>query len=223
MPATGNNSISVIVGNDAFSIYNGCARSSWLGADRLFSLQELQRRYEDVDISILTPKFTLVPNNFFRPERARETLSKVCKLCENDIVSSTPLPKLGAVAVYSVSSPGSLASILYESLRKTDGNKGNLLPELFYMLSALESLKEYNKIIASYSEGLLNLVIAQGGTLLLCNSFEAMDFTTAEYFIFLALKRLQLNPEVSTICFRTPLSLEQEESLYRYFHSVEQI
>ena len=80
---------------------------------------------------------------------------------------------------------------------------------------------EYNKIFASYIDGYLYLAVAQGKSLLLANVFEAIDFTTAEYFIFLTLKKLQLNPEVSTITFRTPLSDEQEMSLYRYFKAVE--
>ena len=37
------------------------------------------------------------------------------------------------------------------------------------------------------------------------------------------MKKLQLNPEVSTISFRTPLDAEQEMSLYRYFKAVEQL
>ena len=45
----------------------------------------------------------------------------------------------------------------------------------------------------------------------------------AQYFIFLAMKKLQLNPEMSTICFRTPLDHEQQMSLYRYFKSVDNI
>ena len=72
-------------------------------------------------------------------------------------------------------------------------------------------------------DGYLYLTIAQGKSLLLCNSFQAPDFTSAEYFIFMVLKKLQLNPEVSTICFRTPLTEDQEMSLYRYFKSVEQL
>ena len=48
-----------------------------------------------------------------------------------------------------------------------------------------------------------------------------MHFTTSEYFIFLAMNSLQLNPEVSTICWRTPIGPEDEMSLYRYFKSVE--
>jgi hypothetical protein len=66
-------------------------------------------------------------------------------------------------------------------------------------------------------------VIAQGKSLCLANVYLAPDFTTAEYFLFLGLKRLQLNPEVSTAHFRTPLDLEQEMSLYRYFKSVVQL
>ena len=72
-------------------------------------------------------------------------------------------------------------------------------------------------------DGVLYLVIAQGKSLLLCNSYQAPDFTTAEYFIFLAMKKLQLNPEVSTIAFRTPLGEEDRMSLYRYFRNVDQL
>ena len=87
----------------------------------------------------------------------------------------------------------------------------------------MSGISDYNKIVASYMDGYLYLAIAQGKTLLLCNSFQAPDFTTAEYFIFLAMKKLQLNPEMSSIYFRTPLAEDQEMSLYRYFRSVEHI
>ena len=98
-----------------------------------------------------------------------------------------------------------------------------LLPEMYYMLRDVFNLPDYNRILASYMDGVLYLVVAQGKTLMLCNSFRAPDFTTAEYFIFMVLKKLQLNPEVSTITFRTPLTDEQEISLYRYFKRVDTI
>ena len=91
------------------------------------------------------------------------------------------------------------------------------------MLSAMAEISDYNKIVASYMDGYLYLAIAQGKTLLLCNAFQAPDFTTAEYFVFMTMKKLQLNPEMSSIYFRTPLAEEQEMSLYRYFRSVEHI
>ena len=91
------------------------------------------------------------------------------------------------------------------------------------MLRQLYSLPEYNKIMASYKDGILYLIIAQGKSLMLCNTYKAPDFTTAQYFIFLAMTKLQLNPEVSTISFRTELAEEDEMSLYRYFKSVDLI
>ena len=91
---------------------------------------------------------------------------------------------------------------------------------MYYLLRQMGSLEEYNKILASYMDGYLHLVIAQGRSLSLANVFRAPDFTTAQYFIFLAMKRLQLNPELSTIAFRTPLDPDAEMSLYRNFKSV---
>ena len=41
--------------------------------------------------------------------------------------------------------------------------------------------------------------------------------------IFLEMKSLQLNPEISTICWRHAIGAEEEMSLYRYFKSVEKI
>jgi hypothetical protein len=90
-------------------------------------------------------------------------------------------------------------------------------------MKSLSDIQEYNRIVASYMDGVLYLVIAQGKTLMLCNTYSAPDFTTAQYFIFLAMKKLQLNPEMSAIHFRTPLNEENTMSLYRYFKSVETI
>ena len=61
------------------------------------------------------------------------------------------------------------------------------------------------------------VVVISGGT---TSSSCPKIHTTAEYYIFLTLNTLQLNPEISTICWRTPLDAEDEMSLYRYFKSV---
>jgi hypothetical protein len=116
-----------------------------------------------------------------------------------------------------------MSRVVSETVLHLDGSKARPLPELYYMLKQLPDMPEYNKILASYKDETLYLVIAQGKSLLLCNTFKAPDFTTAQYFIFLAMKKLQLNLELSTIFFRTELTDEQEMSLYRYFRNVEQI
>ena len=137
------------------------------------------------------------------------------------MVESVLVPELASVLIYSTSVGGTLHKVLSESVLLTDGNKVKPLPEMYYMLESLVTLPDYNRILASYMDGVLYLAVAQGRTLLLCNTFSAPDFTTAEYFIFMVMKKLQLNPEMSTITFRTPLTEEQEISLYRYFKSVD--
>jgi hypothetical protein len=197
--------------------------SGWLSSERIFTTPEFQRRYDEVAVSVFTPKVALVPAQFFSPERAKELLDDVVNIGVNDTVEFVEVPHLASVLVYSNAIGETLSKVISETVLKLDGSKARLLPEMYYILEQLPSMKEYNKILASYMDGVLYLVIAQGKTLLLCNSFHAPDFTTAEYFIFMAMKKLQLNPEVSTISFRTPLSEDDEMSLYRYFKSVDQI
>ncbi len=223
-----NNGISIQVGLSGYSfrLYTQDqigASSGWLSSEKIFTTQEFQRRYENVDISVFTPKVALVPEQFFSPENAKAMLAEVADLQDDDMVSYVRVPSQASVLIYSNAIGETLSRVICETVRKTDGGKAELLPETYYMLQQLPTLADYNKILASYVDGVLYLVIAQGKTLLLCNNFQAPDFTTAQYFIFLAMKKLQLNPEVSTICFRTPLAEDDEMSLYRYFKSVEVI
>ena len=221
------NRISIQVGLSGYSfrIYaDGREHSSeWMSAERIFNTPEFGRRYTQVDVSVFTPKFALVPNGFHAPEISRQMLSEVVVLDESDQVDHVEVPQFGAVLLYSLSLGGTLPKVVSETVMRTDGSKGWMLPEPYYMLSAMSDVHDYNKIVAAYMDGWLYLAIAQGKTLMLCNSFQAPDFTTAEYFVFLAMKKLQLNPEMSSIYFRTHLTEEQEMSLYRYFRSVEHI
>ena len=221
------NGISIQVGLSGYSFKIQAdsqeMSSEWMTSDRIFTSAELQRRYDNVEISVFTPKCALVPSQFHSPEASRRILSEVTALKDEDPVDFVEVPDQAAVLVYSNAIGETLSKVISETVLCSDGSRVKPLPEIYYMLRDLGDVAEYNKIVASYMDGYLYLVIAQGKTLLLCNSFRAPDFTTAEYFIFLALKKLQLNPEVSTICFRTPLDEDQELSLYRYFRSVEHL
>jgi len=219
------NRISIQVGLSGYSFKiqadGKTAYSGWKGADTVFTTSELQKRYASVEVSVFTPYCTLVPANFHRPELSAEILSDVTRLPEGAVVKYVPVPEHAAVMVYSNNVGGTLHRVISESVMTLGGEKSSPLPELYYMLKELSNIGDYNRIVASYMDGVLYLVISQGRTLLLCNSYEAPDFTTAEYFIFMAMKKLQLNVEMSSIYFRTPLSEEQEMSLYRYFMNVE--
>ena len=194
-----------------------------MSSDRIFTTSEFQKRYDAVDIAVFTPKVALVPEQFYSPETASRLLADVVMLKENDRVESVSVPEYGAVMLYSNNIGETLTRVVSETVMCVDGSKASPLPVMYYMLKELVKLQDYNKIIAAYMDGILYLALAQGSTLLLCNSYKAPDFTTAQYFIFLAMKKLQLNPEMSSISFMTHLDYEQEMSLYRYFKSVDTI
>ena len=222
-----NDRVSIQVGLSGYSFKietEGRTESSgWMGAESIFTVPQMQKRYSDVQISVFTPLCTLVPENFYQPQNARDLLADMVSLPDAVQVDSVSVPEFNAVLLYSNSIGGTLHKVVAESVLNLDGSKASPLPEMYYILKTLPSLEEYNKIVASYMDGMLYLAIAQGKTLMLCNVYPASDFTTAQYFIFLAMKKLQLNPEMSTICFRTPLDHEQQMSLYRYFKSVENL
>ncbi len=229
MQETGNNdntiSIQVSLSGYAFKVQSSTLVhfSGWMSADRIFTSPELQKRYDEVRLSVFTPKCALVPSDFFSKVNARHLLEASAALQEGDPVSEVEVPDYNAVLVYSNAIGESLSRVLSDMVLNADGSKSRPLPELYWILDSLKSVSEYNKIIASYMDGYLYLAIAQGKSLLLCNSFESPDFTTALYHIFRSMKRLQLNPEVSSISFRTPLSEDQKMLLYNYFKDVEEI
>ena len=218
-------SIQVSLSGYSFKVQTeeGVRMSDWLGAESLFTTPEFQRRYEKVAVSLLTPKFCLVPEVFFEPSSARAALEEVCPLEEGDFVEAVPIPSQASVLIFSNSIGESLSKVVVQTVLPVSGEPVRVLPEMYFLLRQLETLAEYNKIVASWADGYLHLVIAQGKSLRLANVFQAPDFTTAQYFLFLGMKQLQLNPEVSTVCFRTPLTSEASMSLYRYFKGVVQL
>ena len=218
-------SIQVCLNGYSFKVADGesVSESGWLGADTVFTAPELQKRYRCVEISLLTPKVALVPSAFFDESNARRSLEDTVIIGGDDSVQHIPLPEYAAELVYSLSIGEMLSRTVSQTVLDSDGKTADVLPEMYYILKDLQKIDEYNRIVASYASGYLHLGISQGRNLLLANVFRAVDFTTAEYFLFMAVRKLQMNPEVSTVYFRTPLREDEEMSLYRYFKSVERL
>ena len=141
-------SIQVGLSGYSFKIYDadGVTPSGWMAPERLFSSPQMQRRYDDVQISVFTPKFALVPKQFYNADSAREMLGEVVNLSAEDLVGSVAVPQFASELLYSDNTGGSLPRVIAEMVLKTDGNKVSPLPEIYYMLSSLETIGEYNKI-----------------------------------------------------------------------------
>ena len=165
--------ISIQVGLSGYSFKvqaDGNEHSSgWMNAERIFSTPELQKRYDEVEISVSTPKCGLVPEQFHSPENARAMLAEVASIGEDDVVDFITVPQFAAVLLYSITVGGTLSRVITETVLKTDGTKSRPLPELYYILDHLSDIKDYNKILASYVDDYLYIASAQGKSLLLCN------------------------------------------------------
>ena len=148
--------------------------------------------------------FTLVPSDFFDAASARIALEKVAGPLGPRSEKHLDISDYKAVLIYDCDEDGSSCAP----------------PPIYKVLLRLGECPDYNRILCHLDAGVLSITIAQGRQLLLCNSYPAQDFTTAEYYIFLAVKSLLINPEMSTVCFMSALSDEEEMSLYRYFKSV---
>lgn len=218
-------SIQVCLNGYSFKVFDGTVvrKSGWRGADTVFTAADLQRRYLQVEVSLMTPKVALVPDSFFDEASMRQSLSDTVILGDGDEVRYVCVPEYAAVLVYSLTIGELLSRIISQTVLGKDGRSAEVFPEMYFILKDLGKIDEYNRIVASYAAGYLYLGIAQGRNLLLANVFRASDFTTAEYFLFMAVRKLQLNPEISSVYFRTPLSDDEEMSLYRYFKSVERL
>lgn len=221
MPETGNKpcDISVQVGLNGFSYStDSCARSPWLGAEFVYGTPALEQPFGRARLSTMNRKFTLVPTPCFDERQARRFLSDAVSLDAEDEISWAPNEAVGAVEIWA-REKGRLIPVVKGMLEK-NGGEVEVRPELHFMLEAALTLDTYDKIVASFAEGTLYLVLFQGKNLLLCNSYEAMDFTTAQYYLFRALKKFQINPETSTLVFHSFLSAEEEMALYQYVKAV---
>jgi len=146
-------------------------------------------------------KYTLIPEGYFSKDLAEDLLSSVVVLEKSDSVKSLELPCYKAVLLYA-----------------GDDGRAQLLRG---MLEAAAALDRYNKVVVHLGGDVVDIVVAAGERLLLCNSFPAADPVTAQYFLFAALRQFQINPEVTTVHFFGDADDSVKGDLFRHFASVE--
>lgn len=146
-------------------------------------------------------RYTLVPASFFTEAEADRILSEAVQLSEQDKVTYKELPQYKAVLVYV----------------DTDA----AAPVIADLLNHAKGIPDHNRILAACGDGCIHIVIVTGEKLLLANSFPAPDHVTAEYFIFAAMKRFQINPQVSTIYIKGKAAPEMLDDIVKYCKGVE--
>ena len=102
-------------------------------------------------------------------------------------------------------------------------NAEELPPFVARLLMEADAITSYNKVILHYngSRNIAHIIICTGEELKLANSFKADSFESALYFLFLSIQKLQMNPKQCVIRVCSDISLEQEETVKRFFNGVE--
>ena len=126
-------SIQVSLSGYSFKVRegDGLRASPWMGPEALFTTPEFQRRYQQVDISLLTPKVALVPASFFSENAVRESLAEVVSLGEGDRADYIRIPELGAVLLFSTSLGESLSRVIAQTVLTSSGEQVPVLPEMY--------------------------------------------------------------------------------------------
>ncbi len=145
-------------------------------------------------------KYTLVPREFFNGDV--QVLSQVVGVSPLETIEYVELPDFEAVLLF---------------VPSLDGGK----PVIYDLLCKLGGIADYNKVLFCIKDSVLHLVIGAGEKLLLANSYEAKDFTTALYFIFAAMHDLQINPQMTTLYYTGTVAYDNQELLFSYFKGVE--
>lgn len=147
-------------------------------------------------------KYTLVPKEFFNGDV--QLLSQVVGVSPSETVKYVELPSFEAVLLF-VPGPDEKEPVIYD------------------LLCELPGIHDFNKVLFTIEGSALHLAIGAGDRLLLANSYEAGDFTTALYFIFAAMNDFQINPRMTTLYYKGDVAYENQELLFSYFKGVERL
>ena len=96
-------SIQVSLSGYSFRIYEAgelVSCSGWIPSGGVESASELTGTYDQVLLSVMTPKITLVPDTFFDPQTAGELLSRTVELAPSDKIGRILLEEYSSWLVF---------------------------------------------------------------------------------------------------------------------------
>ena len=184
------------------------------------SIQELtpvlKRQYAAVSVYFTTWKYTLVPLSLFDKDNVRGYLSAVRDISKEEIVLALEMPSRKAAIVYAV--PYNIYSSMTGLCRNV-----KFYPTSYVLIDRIASVADNNRLLVSFTDGMLHIVAAERDKLLFANSFPAADIATAEYFIFSVVKEVLFNPEHTVLHIFGKVEVKTAQELCKYFAGVKHI
>ncbi len=161
-----------------------------------------------------TPYFTLIPKELFDNNTFTNVLSDMFELDNNNLnIKYVFIEQFNAYMVYAID--------------KTICNKMTVDKELYplalYFIDNVKNINGYNKVILNIDKknNITHIVIAQDKELKLINTYSTGNFKDALYYLFLALKNLQINAALTNICIYNIIDDKKADILNNYFNKIE--
>ena len=175
--------------------------------------QVLGRQFSVVSVYFTTWKYTLVPVYHFSKESPGMYLRSVRDILPDDRILTLDMPSRKAVMVFAI--PESI----YSGLSVLNRNV-RFYPTSYMLIDRISSIADNNRLLVSFTEGMLHIAAAERDRLLFANSFPARDMATAEYFIFSVTKEVMFNPEHTRLHIFGKVPDKVRDELCEYFAGI---
>jgi hypothetical protein len=150
---------------------------------------QLSHKYQKISLSVVSPKFTLIPAPLFEKDKAADYLSTSCTLNENDVVVSKEINFLNAYAVFAV--PATLKKLM-------DNQFDNIeyLPHVVPTYLSLHNLFKTEKeplIFVNIHSDFYDIVVFENGQLKLFTTHPVETTEDFLYYTFYTLEQMKIS------------------------------
>lgn len=173
----------------------------------------LAKKYHSVEVIYNTHKYAIIPIKLFKKEEAHFQVQKLHSIDEFDEINTIEIPEQEMMIAFAVNST-------FLNVIKKVQPEFRVVPSVYQILNNIGLFEEHNKIFIQYHKGNVHIVVSEGNRVMYCNSFPALQFNTVLYYVFLAMKQVQLNQEQTTVYFSGNFREEDMANMTKYFPKV---
>ncbi len=175
--------------------------------------RELNWKAQAVSVYYTTWKYTLVPVSMYSKDAPEAALRSVRDLNPDDKVLILEMPSRKAIMIFAIPQK------IYYGLTALNKNV-KFYPMSYLLIDRISSITDNNRLLVSFTEGMLHIAAAERDRLLFANSFPAGDIATAEYFIFSVTKEVMFNPEHTRLHMFGKVPDKVQDELCKYFAGI---
>jgi Protein of unknown function (DUF3822) len=176
----------------------------------------LNLSYRQIKVVLASPKYTIVPTQWYRDEERRIYLLHVSDPDKNSITMAAEYPEQTAYLVFE------MPLSVHEWLEKMP-----LSPQYTHLLGSLHGevashFRAPDNVVVSFGLQRIFILYYRGDNLIFSNSFVCHSPKDVLYFVLLTLEQFSLSPDFTPVWMMGKMSQDTDlyRNLRRYIHSL---